>query len=450
MGFFETIRANFSRSSPKSLSESGIGFVAKRTSFGFMPQGKSDSEPQNIPLQQKYNNAYLNFPVVAAAIDITAEQVVQTIEFNGKDKNEIERWSDKVNFRYHLLTIVKHMLKNGNCWIELPDKKSLKVLAPEEIRTYRKKTGDIIGHAQEIDGKMVALWGTTGDPEKDKVIPAGKRRPLKEIVHFKFNTLGSDKYGTSLIHPVLPLLNFKDAIESDLKTIVRRYAAPIIHAKVGDADHIPSDTDLTSIRSSLEDIYADTEYVTNHLTTMEVLGFQGEALNIEYILKHIDMNIVAGLQVPAELIGMSSSNKAEAEVKLRSFGRHVKSIQRILKVEVEDKVIQGFLGLPATNKVEFGHAEEREAEIFIDQVRGLVKDGIITPQKGNDLLPEKFREKLPENTNMLMPNGMPQDRTPFNKGADAVKDNPNDPTQSQDKKDLNKRRNKTDKQIPIK
>ena len=428
------------------LKESGIGLVSRSTNvFG----GNVDEEPQNIPLQQKYINAYNNFPIVASAVDITAEQAVQDFYFEGPNSERLTKWAEVVNLPQKLLTTAKHMLINGNEWCEVPDTKELKLIDPRTMTTWRKNTGEVIGHSQSINFTDRVLWGSTGDDSKDMVFK--KKSKLKSIVHFKYNCLAGDKYGNSIIHPVLYLLEIKQQIESDLKTIVRRYAAPIIHVSVGDEMHQPNDSDLSDIRAKIQDIYADTEYVTNYLTKFEVLGFKDKAMNVDSILTHVDENIIAGLQTPSDVIGIGGTNKASSEVKLRSFGRHIKALQRAIKTEFEDNVIIGTGLGTIDDHLIFGVAEEREWEIEVDILRGLVTDGLLTPQKANSLLPPKFREELPnplENPMQVQAKvSQEQNQKPFQKGADKTKDNPTNPTLKQ--KEPGQRRIKTDREIPV-
>ena len=427
------------------LKESGIGLVSRSSVYGV----QSDEEPQNISLQQKYHNAYFRVPLVAAAIDITAEQAVQDFYFEGPNSGKMTKWSEQVNLPQKLLTIAKHMLINGNMWAEIPSTKELKLIDPRTMLTYRKNTGEVIGHSQQIEFTDKVLWGSTGSKSKDANFI--KKSDLKEVVHFKYNALAGEKYGNSIIHPVLPLIETKAQIEDDLKVIVRRYAAPIIHVKVGDDMHLPTDGDLGSIRAKVQDIYADTEYVTNFLTEFKVIGFEGKAMKLDTILTHIDENIIAGLQIPGDILGIGGANKASSEVKLRSYGRHVKALQRAIKTEFEDNIIiEAGLG-NINDHIIFGAAEEREWEIEVDILRGLVTDGLITPQKANSLLPPKFREVLPEpdlNPNMTQAKrSQEQDQKPFQKGADKIKDKPTNPTLKQ--KEPNQRRIKTDREIPI-
>ena len=73
--------------------------------------------------------------------------------------------------------------------------------------------------------------------------------------------------------------------------IFKRYAAPIIHAQVGDETHPPSEADVGEIETKLQDIYSDTEYVTSHLVKMDVLGFKDKMMDLPSVLDHVDKNI---------------------------------------------------------------------------------------------------------------------------------------------------------------
>jgi hypothetical protein len=433
------MKFNFFSKPKVGISEAGIGMVRRSS-----PVGKTDEAPQDISLQQRYDNAYNNYPMVSAAIDKTAEQAVQKFWFEGPNSDKLKKWSEKVNLPNKLPVIAKHMVKNGNMWVEFPSDSEMKFIDPKTMTTHRKLDGDVIGHTQDIDHKKVAIWGTIGDKDKDKLY--AKDAPLKDIVHFKFNLLAGDKYGTSIIHSSLSLLEVKGDIENNLKIIVRRYAAPLIHVQAGNEMWLPSDTDVDNLKKDFEDIYADTEYVTNHLINMDVKGFEGKAMKLDYILKHIDMNIITGLQIMPEVLGYGDSDKSVAEVRLRDEGRHIKAVQRAIATEFDDNVIIG-RGLGSfEDHIVFGDAEEREHEIEVDIIRGLVTDGIITPQKANSLLPEEFREDLPPelaNPAKQAFASQQQDQRPFQKGADKIHDKPTDPTKKQI--EPGKRRVKTDR-----
>ena len=128
-----------------------------------------------------------------------------------------------------------------------------------------------------------------------------------------------------------------------------------------------------------------------------------------------------------------------------------KQILANIKAEFEDTIIIGRGFGTVKDKLIWGNAEEREWEIEVDILRGLVKDGLLTPQKANSLLPPEFSEKLPAQefgltTQQTKISGQ-QDQTPFQKGSDKIKDKPNNTTLKQ--KEPGMRRKKTDREIPI-
>jgi len=440
------------------LVESGIGLVATGSSAAF---GSVDKEATDSDLHAMFENAYKNFPIVAAAIDITTEQVVQEFYFDGPGRKRLELFSDVHNLGVFFYRVCKMLLIHGNCWVECPKKGreivELKILDPKTMTTFRSLTGEVIGHAQNVGASKV-LWGSTGDKGNDAQY--SERKKVDDIVHFKFNVIGSGKYGSSIIQPIVPMLKTMESIQSDTRIIVQRYAAPILHAKIGDETNPASSEDITMVKDAMQNIYSDTEFATNYLVDLKVLGFQGKALDLDPILNHVLSQVIAGLQVPPTLMGLATgTDKATAEVQLRSFGRHVKAVQRAIKIEFEDKIIidQGIGS--EKDKLVWGPVEEREKQVDYDLIRGLVKDGIITAQKANSLLPPEFQETLPlPATNAQLPGSQTtsqdgvksQDQTPYQKGSDAIRQNPTDPTKSSKLLPSGERVVKSNVKVPLK
>ena len=261
---------------------------------------KTDNEKQNVSLQQMYDNAYHRFPMVTAAVDKHAEQVVQEISFDGPDKKFLQKWADEVYLDIKLQTTVKQMVKNGGQFVEFPKRNEWKFLDPKTMTIHRRRNGDVIGYTQDMDGRKIALWGTTGNPRVDAEYK--KKGKFDKMVYFPYNQLPGDKYGTSIIHPIIPSLMLKEQMDKDSQQILRRYSAPIIHVAIGDEMHLPSDQNITDAKNDLKNIYADTEYVTNHLTKMNVLGFEGKGLDVSKHTAGINSDILAGLHTPEEMI----------------------------------------------------------------------------------------------------------------------------------------------------
>ena len=456
MGLFDIFRSKSRKTS--SITEQGLGLVARESGKAFttpetvMPT-RPDDYPKNWLLYEQYRNAYLNFPLVRAAIDITTEQVVQEIHFettreDNKDDEWIKRmenFADKFNLQSWFRRICKQLLIFGDAFVEvvkLLNKgiKELKILNPQTMEIVRDPYGDVICYVQVVGAKKIC-WG---NPPKEGIYAnAEKVGDVDDIVNFKFDVIGSEKWGTSIIHSVLPMLRIKEVIENNLKTIVEKYAVPMLDFSIGDENHPPTQQDIEDFKNAIKNINSETELVHSYLVKVQTIGFERKALNLEPIIEHIENQVITGLQVPAVLLGRSANiDRAVAEVQLRTFTRHVKAIQRILKEMFEDKIMYKHIGCPKTVKLVWGTVEEREAEANIDMIRGLVKDGIITPQKANSLLPRRYHEKLPENP-------VKKARPSQSKAPDTIKDNPTDPTKTTQLSDDGKRQNRTDVAVPM-
>jgi len=464
MGIFD----NFTRK--KNVREAGIAIVKKSGRGAIALSGEEDNSDKRSTQFKIYKEAYERVPLITAIIDVQADQAVQEYYFEGPNSKKLDKWANKVNLTRFLHQLAKTMLLYGNAYVEVVKKTGeiteLKLIDPVWVDVYRKPTGDITGYSQIIEGKALILWGTTGDLKKDESFP---RRVSKfdSIVHFKHNVLNAEKYGFSVIKPLVEAINIKLSMESNLRKVLKKYVAPLIWAKVGNDQYPANDAIVGTISDTLRDLEAESEVTTSHLVELGVLDFNAKGMDIKTPLDHVETQIITGGQVPPVLLGRSAgTDKATAEVQLRAFGRHTKSLQRELKVEFEDKIIVGQGLGDNEDQLIWSQAEEREREIEIDMLRGLVTDGILTPQKANDLLPPRFREKLPtpeEKAEAMMgavgglPNGQQQDpKTGLQKPRPnqmvdkKVKDNPNDPTKTTQNKNATGRVVKTDRKVPIK
>lgn len=435
--------------SHKTLSESGMGLVSRGSVFKKVDDTQEDEEiVQDFKL---FRNAYLNVPLVKGMVDVKTDQTIQEFYFQGPNEKKLNKFKNDRNLMHFFHRIATLLNIYGNAYGEVVIKNGeqpeLKILNPEWIRVIRSKSGDVIGYIQRIEGNDVGVWGTTGDVAKDALMrsdPTKFKGKLESIFHFKLNVLGSDKYGTSMIRPMLPLLQTKMDMEADLSKALKRYISPLIWVKVGNNDLPASETDIQTVSQELQDIHSESELVTSHLVDAQVLGFNGKGMDIKTPFEHVDKQIISAGQVPPFLLGVGNSDRATAEVGLRAFTRHVKSIQRVLKESFEDQIMR-FHGLGSDqDELIWVQADERETDMEIDRLRGLTTDGLLTPQKANSLLPPKFHEKLPNPQELATP------RSSQGKGADKISQNdtPNDPTKST-LRVPDKRVVRTDKRSPL-
>jgi len=443
------------------VNEGGKALVKLPTKSSFGLVGGDDNQGREKKYRI-YKEAYERVPLVTAIIDVQADQTVQEFYFEGENAEKLEDWSDKLNLTQFFHRVTKSMLLYGNAYVEIIKKSNeieeMKVLDPVWIDVYRKPTGEITGYSQIMGDKKLVLWGTTGDKRVDAAF-VKKIAKFDSLVHFRHNVLGSEKYGLSILSSLVESINIKLDMEQNLKKVLFKYVAPLIWAKVGNNEFPANDDIVETISNTLRDLQAESEVTTSHLVELSVLDFNAKGMDIKTPIEHVESQIITGGQVPPILLGRATGvDKASAEVQLRSFGRHIKAIQRELKNEFEDQILIGQEVGSEKDKLIWTHAEEREREVEIDMLRGLVTDGILTPQKANDLLPPRFREELPEPVDpMALLNGQEQGEDgvqkprPTQRKDKKVKDNPKDPTQTtKDKKTHGKRVNKTDREVPVK
>jgi len=379
------------------IQEGGKALVklSSRSSFGLTADEGDEGREKRYKI---YKDAYERVPLVTAIIDVQADQTAQEFFFEGPNSEKLEDWADKVNLMQFFHRVTKSMLLYGNAFVEIiknSEIEEMKILDPVWIDVYRKKTGEVTGYSQIMGDKHLVLWGTTGDSRKDEKFEK-KISKFDSIVHFKHNVIGSKKYGLSVLSSLVESINIKLDMENNLKKVLFKYVAPLIWAKVGNDSFPANDSIVSTISNTLQDLQAESEVTTSHLVDLSVLDFNAKGMDIKTPIDHMESQIITGGQVPPILLGRASGvDKASAEVQLRSFGRHIKAIQRELKNEFEDQILVGQEAGNEKDKLIWAQAEEREREIEIDMLRGLVTDGILTPQKANDLLPPRFREELP-------------------------------------------------------
>lgn len=429
-------------STRKKVTESGTALVGSPSKLAFSFSGDLDLTKRQDQCKL-FKKIYQQIPLATAIVDVQCDQAVQEYFFEGPNAEKLQKWGDKINLLSLYYRIAKNSLIFGDAFLEAVSDDDFKMLDSIFMNIYRKDTGDIIGFSQIMDSKKLVLWGTTGDPDVDRTF-LKRVSKIDSIIHFPHNILGSEKYGTSVYSPLVDSIIIKDDMEKNLKKVLFKYVAPLIWAKVGTDEFPANQTVVDDISDTLRDLQAESEITTSHLVDLQVMQFNAKGMDIATPLKHVEQQIITGGLVPPVLLGRSDGTDSKsAEVQLRSFGRHIKALQRELKNNFEDKVIvaRGIGG--KEDKLVWGKAEEREWEMEIDILRGIVKDGILTPQKANDLLPPRYREELPE-----VPINEPRD-SQF-KQEPKVKDNPNDPTKTtKNPSTQGKRVTKSDREVPV-
>lgn len=382
--------------SPKS----GKGIV-RSDLITFAKSFLGGAESKNLEKWEQYKRAYLNVETVAASIDTMVDNAIQTFHIVGDNEanvNTIKDLVEKFDLVEFFHNVAKQMLIFGNSFVELVTDETdgivdLKILNPISIFVNRNEFGNF--ETNQSDAYL-------------QFIPHKPMAPINfafdEIVHFKWNPVGESAYGNSIISPVLRMLQLKINLETNMDITYERYAAPLIHFKVGTPERPTSQKEINAISSDLEDIQIDTELVTDDRVEGKVLGTEGETLNFEPPLKYAENLTTLGLQTPAVILGNSDVDRAAAEVQLDMFDRKAKVLQRAIKRKAEMFIFRVHLNLMNNTLIEdkdipklvWGEPEQRQDREDIRLILDMVDSGVITPQKANSLFPDEYQEQLPE------------------------------------------------------
>jgi len=209
----------------------------------------------------------------------------------------------------------------GNAYLEV---KSMRLLPPEtmyvEVQKGGGKDGDVIGY------KQILFSGRAPIPFKKD-----------EIIHFRWNDAMNPFYGMSDIRPVLGVLTKHLNWVDNMGQIVQNYATPFLHHKVGTPEFPASDTQITAYTSSVENRPQGQDLVTSGAIDIQAIGARNKMIQIDGIVKGLENQVIAGMQIPALFIrGGESTNKATADVELQVFERKVRSLQRVVSSLLED------------------------------------------------------------------------------------------------------------------
>lgn len=287
-----------------------------------------------------YKDIYEKVGIVKNCIDNTADFALQSgYELDGPKSgvDKIEKFIKTVNFDLILHNILKQMQIYGNCFMEISretvfneDRWNLQILPTDQMRVVvykgQGKDGQIKGYRQ-----ITLMSGQPIDFTTD------------EVVHFRWNTATTTGqfYGISDLKSVCgsltSLLNFQE----DIGEIIHRYAAPIVHWKLGAEESPASAAEISEFISLLNDRDTGQDLVTSSNVSANPIVNNLRMVQPDGMIKLLENQLIAGLRVPEIFIrGGETSNKATADVELQAFDRKVKAIRNSVSAMVEDYIFK--------------------------------------------------------------------------------------------------------------
>ena len=144
-----------------------------------------------------------------------------------------------------------------------------------------------------------------------------KKYKSNDIVVATIDKKSGFVFGTPYILPVLDDVRTLRRIEEVTEVLVQRHAFPWVHWKVG-SDEFPAmdledgTSEVDIVKNVIQATPPEGGVVTDWRVHAEVLGMQGQAINLEPYLKYFEERVMAGLRLSPGDIGRSGGAKADA------------------------------------------------------------------------------------------------------------------------------------------
>lgn len=284
--------------------------------------------------------AYLKDPACKAFVDFLADQVVGAGFYTTanaeyaeaeKVKRLVDGFCEWVNLDGLLQTGAREIIASGNSFWEKiePDRlMDLRILPLTSISRIKR---DVYGSIQGY-GQSAAYGGKTLAPER--------------IIHFKWNAVDGEPYGTGVLRPLLEkmtvegetrmsFLDMKARIEKMLPEIFEKYAGPdelwifegVSDEQLAEYQHI--------IKTKPK---AGARFVYNRPADIKTVQIDPRT-QFQTYLEHIINQIYLGGQTPLpKLFTTPGFTEASAKAALELAERKVIAIQRFIKRIVEREI----------------------------------------------------------------------------------------------------------------
>lgn len=343
----------------KPTSVSGVLLPAFKAAYGEAPEiGFSD-----------YVNAYLKDPSCKAFVDFLADQIVgmgffttvsEDYEKAVDAKKVVDEFCEKVNLDGLLQIGAREIIGSGNSFWEKiePDRlEDLRVLPLTSIDKIKRDVhGNVQGYVQS------ATYG-------------GKALPPERIIHFRWNPVNSEAFGTGVLRPLLETLSFggssrmsflemKARIERMLPEIFEKYAGP---DELWIFEGVPDDK-LTQYQAMIKKKpKAGARFVYNRKADVKTVRLDPRT-QFQAYLQHVIGQVNMGGQSPVSSLMISPSylTKASSEAAMELVERKVlagqRYIKRIIEREIFDPVAEraGYDPQEAGVRLEWGFPEKPE------------------------------------------------------------------------------------------
>jgi hypothetical protein len=279
---------------------------------------------------------YLQDPAARAAVDFLADQTVgmgfYTTAEVPRAKAVVDEFNESVNLDGLLIRATREIVAFGNSFMGKiePDRlENLRILPITSIeRILPDRYGEVQGYKQAL-----RYGGSNLDPDR--------------IIHFRWNPVDSEAFGTGMLHSLTESMNLgngekrlsfiamKGGMEKGMTETVKKYAGPTeIWKFPGLADDKASE--YASLIKNMPREGA--RFVVNVPSEIEVVTVDPRS-RFEAYVEHIWNQFILGLQTPLpKLFTTPGFTEASARAAIEVAERRVMALQRFIKRTIEREI----------------------------------------------------------------------------------------------------------------
>lgn len=150
-----------------------------------------------------------------------------------------------------------------------------------------------------------------------------------DLIHFYLNRKAEAKVGTPRLQPVLEDIKALRDIEGDVLTLIHRFCFPLYHVKVGLAQsgYNGTQTDIDDIQEKIENMSEDGILITNEKVEINIVGTQGNALDVLPYLDYFENRVFAGLNTSQSQMGRNGEKTPDSvEAQIHDTVKHIEKV----------------------------------------------------------------------------------------------------------------------------
>jgi len=341
----------------KPPKHAGLAFVPYSSGWS-SSRAEFESMPVDLLLVQK---AYATDSYVRQAIDKYIELIFKSKwDLVGSDTKTVtyirQRFAAMgavmgVPTEMIFIEAAENLVKYGNAFIAKVRGGPEYLLGFKATPAYGRKL-PVVGYVSLSPLTMEIARDTSGYPiAYRQVVSSSQAKPVvynpSEIIHMYYKKETGMAFGVPFIWPAISDVRLLRYCEEMVSKLIYKDLFPYVHWQVGLAN-VPgaqgTNEEVAAVQNEINNMVEDGIFVTTERHHLDVLGVEGEALDIERYLRYFEQRVFTGLGVSETQMGRAGvSSRSSADSQVEQFYDRIKAFQMILETFINFYIINELL-----------------------------------------------------------------------------------------------------------